>query len=139
MELSRRTTLLALTVLVATAAPASAATLHLKAPREVDRAEKFRVTAFGKAKPQRDYLVSVIYHDNDQGRCARTVEKEITSNEYYAVFYLRKFITDQEGRFEITSRRIVGGDKKVSGKFCGYLTNANGENRDRVVRSIEFT
>jgi hypothetical protein len=139
MNLGPRAALVAATALIATAAPASAATLHLKAPKEIDRAEKFRVTAFGKAKPQRDYRLSVLYHDDDQGRCAPTVAKEVTRNEHFPVFYLRKVITDAEGRFEVSSRRIVGGDRKASGKFCGYLTNEDGENRDRVVRRIEFT
>jgi hypothetical protein len=63
----------------------------------------------------------------------------VRANEHFAVFYLRKVVTDAEGRFELTSRRIVGGEKKTSGKFCGYLTNDDGENRDTVVRRIEFT
>ena len=119
-------------------AAASAATLHLQAPREVDRAEKFKLTAFGKAKPQRTYYLSVLYHDNDQGRCAATVEKEVTRNQHGEIFYLRRITTDAEGRFE-RSRKIVGGDRQTSGKFCGYLTNADGENKDTVVRSIDFT
>ena len=139
MDLGHRAALAAVISLVAAAAPASAATLHLQAPREIDRAEKFRVVAKGKAKPQHDYLLSVLYHDDDQGRCAPTVEKEVTRNEHGEVFYLRKVITDAEGRFEVRSRRIVGGDKKTSGKFCGYLTNEDGENKDTVVRRIEFT
>ena len=133
-----RAAVVAATALIATAAPASAATLHLKAPREIERYERFRVTAFGMAKPQRDYYVSVIYHDDDQGRCARTVVKEVTRNEHFAVFFRRKVVTDRAGRFEL-SRRIVGGDRKTSGRFCGYLTNRDGENKDRVVRRIEFT
>ena len=127
--------------LIAAALPtaaASAATLHLQAPKEVDRAEKFKVTAFGKAKPEKTYYLSVLYHDNDQGRCARTVENEVTRNEHGEVFYLRRIRTDAEGRFE-RSRNIFGGDRKTSGKFCGYLTNADGENKDTVVRSIDFT
>ena len=139
MDLGHRAAAVAVISLIATAAPASAATLHLQAPREIDRAEKFRVVAEGKAKPQRDYLLSVLYHDHNQGRCAPTVAKEVTRNEYGVVFYLRKVITDADGRFEVSSRRIVGGDKKTSGKFCGYLTNDDGENKDTVVRRIEFT
>ena len=139
MCLGHRAALLAAIALIATAAPASAATLHLRAPSVIDRAESFRVVAFGKAKPQRDYLLSVIYHDDDQGRCGRTVAREVTRNEHFRVFYLRTVVTDQEGRFEVRSRRIVGGDRRASGKFCGYLTNENGENRDTVVRRIEFT
>jgi len=138
MDLGHRAAAVAVISLVA-AAPASAATLHLQAPKEIDRAEKFRVIAKGKAKPQRDYLLSVLYHDDDQGRCAKTVAKEVTRNEHFAVFYLRKVVTDAEGRFKVRSRRIVGGEKKTSGKFCGYLTNDDGENKDRVVRRIEFT
>ena len=136
--LGHRAALAAVIALIG-ATPASAATLHLKAPKQIDRAEKFRVVALGKAKPQRDYLLSVLYHDDDQGRCGRTVAKEVTRNEYFPVFYLRKVVTDQEGRFKVRSRRIAGGDKKASGKFCGYLTNENGKNRDTVVRRIEFT
>ena len=124
---------------IAMAAPASAATLHLQAPKEVERSEKFRVHAFGKAKPQREYRVSVIYHDDDQGRCARTVEKEITRNAHYKIFYMREIMTDAEGRFALRSRKIVGGDRKTTGRLCGYLTNDDGENKDTVVRRIAFT
>jgi hypothetical protein len=139
----RHSALVAAAAVVATVVPvaaASAATLHLNAPREIDRAEKFRVVAFGKAKPLKEYALSVAYHDNDQGRCAPTVEKEVTRNEHFAVFYLRKVTTGADGRFEVRSRKIVGGEKKASGKFCGYLTNADGKrNKDTVVRRIEFT
>ena len=139
MELIRRAALAALTAVVATAAPASAATLHLRAPREIDRAEKFRLKAFGQAKPQRAYYLSVLYQDDSQGRCERKLEKEVTTNEYGEVFYLRKVMTDAEGRFE-ASRKIVGGDKKTTGRFCGYLTNEDGtRNKDRAVRRIDFT
>ncbi len=132
--------LLAALAVTAAAVPgvASAATLHLQAPREVDRAERFKLTAFGKAQPQRAYHLSVLYHDNDQGRCARTVEKEVTRNEHAEIFYMRRITTDRDGRFE-RSRNIVGGDRKTSGKFCGYLTNADGKNKDTVVRRIDFT
>jgi len=129
----------AIALIATTAAPASAAKLKLRAPKEIDRAEKFRVVAKGKARPHRDYLVSVLYHDDDQGRCAPTVAKEVTRNEYYAVFYLRKVVTDADGRFKLTSRKIVGGDKKTTGKFCGYLTNEDGDNKDTAVRPIAFT
>ena len=139
MELAPRAALAALTALIATAAPASAATLDLKAPREIDRAERFRVTASGKGKPQKAYYLSVLYQDDSQGRCERKLEKEVTTNEHAEIYYLRKVITDQEGRFEI-SRKIVGGDRKTSGRFCGYLTNEDGtRNKDRAVRRIEFT
>ena len=139
MELTRRAALAALTAVVATAAPASAATLHLKAPREIDRAEKFRLKAFGQAKPQRAYYLSVLFQDDSQGRCERKLEKEVTTNEHGEVYYLRKVITDAEGRFE-ASRKIVGGDKKTTGRFCGYLTNEDGtRNKDRAVRRIDFT
>ena len=134
-----RAAFVAVIALIATAAPASAATLHLKAPREIDRAEEFRVVAKGTAKPRKDYYVSVIYHDDDQGRCAPTVVKEITRNEHVAIFLRRKVVTDAEGRFRLRSEKIVGGKRKTSGKFCGYLTNRDDENRDRVVRRIEFT
>ena len=135
----RNLVIAALIVAALPTAAASAATLHLQAPKEVDRAEKFRVTAFGKAKPQRTYYLSVLYHDNDQGRCAPTVEKEVTRNEHAEIFYLRPIRTDAEGRFEQQSRNIFGGDRQTSGKFCGYLTNADGENKDTVVRAIDFT
>ena len=133
-----RSALVAVIALIATAAPASAATLHLQAPKVIDRAETFRLVAFGKAKPQREYHVSVIYHDDDQGRCAPTVFKEVTRNEHSAVFLRRKVVTGAEGRFEL-SRKIVGGNRKTSGRFCGYLANRDDENKDRVVRRIEFT
>ncbi len=139
MQLTRRAALAALTAVVATAAPASAATLHLKAPREIDRAEQFRLKALGEAKPQRAYYLTVLYQDDSQGRCERKLEKEVTTNKYGEVFYLRKIITDQEGGFE-ASRKIVGGDKKTTGRFCGYLTNEDGtKNKDRAVRRISFT
>ena len=134
----RHSTLLAVIALVATAAPASAATLHLDAPKVIDRAETFRLIASGKAAPQRAHFVSVIYHDDDQGRCGRTVHKEVTRNVHAAVFLRRKVVTDAQGRFEL-SRRMFGGDRRTSGRFCGYLTNKDDENRDRVVRRIEFT
>jgi hypothetical protein len=139
MGLGRRTVLVVAVSFVASAATASAATLHLDAPREIDRAEKFRVVATGKARPQRDYYLSVLYHDDDQGRCARTVAREITTNEHFAVFYRRKVVTGADGRFEVRSRRIFGGEKKASGRFCGYLTNEDGRNKDTVVRRITFT
>jgi hypothetical protein len=139
MKLSRRAALAAFTTVLATAVPASAATLHLKAPREIDRAEKFRLKASGHAKPQRAYYLSVLYQDDSQGRCERSLEKEVTTNRYGEVYYLRKVITDQEGLFEV-SRKIVGGDKRSTGRFCGYLTNEDGtRNKDRAVRRIEFT
>ena len=139
MRLTRRAALAALTAVVATAAPASAATLHIRAPKEIDRAEKFRLKAFGQAKPQRAYFLSVLFQDDSQGRCERKLEKEVTTNRYGEVFYLRKVITDQDGHFEV-SRKIVGGDKKTTGRFCGYLTNENGtRNKDRAVRRIAFT
>jgi hypothetical protein len=139
---SRRRAAFVAAAVIATVVPvagASAATLHLKAPKEIDRAEKFRVVAKGAAKPGKSYRVSVLYHDDDQGRCAPTVAKEVTRNQHFAVLYLRKVLTDQEGRFKIRSRKIVGGEKKTSGKFCGYLTNEDGDNKDTVVRRIEFT
>jgi hypothetical protein len=138
----RRTVALVALVAIAAIAPAagaSAATLRLRAPKEIDRAETFRVVAKGKAKPRKDYLVSVLYHDDDQGRCARTVAKEITRNEHYAVLYQRKVVTDDDGRFELTSRKVVGGERKTTGRFCGYLTNEDGDNKDKVVRPIAFT
>ena len=120
------------------AAAASAATVHLQAPRSIDRAEEFKLRAFGKAKPLTQYRLSVLYHDKDQGRCAPTVEKEVTRNKHAEIFYLRRITTDADGHFE-RSRRIVGGDRATAGKFCGYLTNDDGENNDTVVRAIEFT
>jgi hypothetical protein len=139
MYLGRRAAFVAVIVFTATAIPASAATLHLKAPREIDRAEKFRVTASGAAKPQKAYYLSVLYQDDSQGRCERKLEKEVTTNQHAEIWYLRKVVTDQEGRFEV-SKKIVGGDKKSTGRFCGYLTNQDGtRNKDRAVRRIEFT
>src|SRR5688572_26978728 len=137
MQLTPRAALAVLALALATASPAAAATLHLKAPKEIDRAERFSVTAFGTAKPQRAYYVSVLYQDNSEGRCERKLEKEVTTNAHGEVWYLRKVITDKNGRFEI-SRKIVGGDRRTSGRFCGYLTNEDGtRNEDRVVRRIE--
>ena len=138
MKLSRLL-FLAVGVVLALATSASAATLRLDAPREIDRAESFRVNASGKAKPLKAYYLSVLYHDNDQGRCAPTVEKEVTRNAHFRIFYFRKIVTDGDGRFDITSRKMSGGDRKTSGKFCGYLTNKDGENKDTAVRRIEFT
>jgi hypothetical protein len=139
MKPIRRAALAAVTAVLALAVPASAATLHLKAPREIDRAEKFRLKAFGQAKPQRAYYVTVLFQDDSQGRCERKLEKEVTTNKYGEVFYLRRVMTDQNGEFE-ASRKIVGGDKKTTGRFCGYLTNEKGtRNKDRAVRRISFT
>jgi hypothetical protein len=121
------------------AAAASAATLHLRAPKQVERAEKFRVLAFGKAKPEKTYYLSVLYHDDDQGRCGRTVGKEVTRNQHYEIFYMRRIRTDAQGRFEKQSRNIFGGEREASGKFCGYLTNADGKNKDTAVRRIGFS
>ena len=129
----------ALIVAALPTAAASAATLHLKAPKEIERSEKFRAVAFGKAKPEKAYYLSVLYHDNNQGRCARTVEKEVTRNQHYEIFYMRRTRTDAEGRFERRSKSIFGGEKKASGKLCGYLTNADGKNKDTVVRRIDFS
>ena len=135
-----RAALAAFIACLATAASASAATLHLKAPREIDRAEKFRVVASGQAKPLRAYYVSVVYQNDSQGRCERKLQKEVTTNEHGEIYYLRKIVTDEAGDFELTSRKIVGGDKKVTGRFCGYLTNEDGtKNKDRAVRRISFT
>ena len=139
MKPTRRAALAAVAAILATAVPASAATLHLKAPREIDRAEKFRLKAFGHAKPQRTYYLSVLFQDDSQGRCERHLEREVTTNHYGEVFYLRKVMTDAEGMFE-ASRKILGGDKKTTGRFCGYLTNEDGtRNKDRAVRRISFT
>jgi hypothetical protein len=135
----RSVVLIAVIALLATPVAASAATLHLKAPKKVDRAEAFRVVTKGKAKPRKHYYVSVIYHDSDQGRCEPTVTKEITRNKYFPIFFRRKIETDRDGRFELTSRKMVGGDQETSGKFCGYLTNRDDENKDTVVRRIKFT
>ena len=139
MELPHRAAFMAALVFTVAAAPASAATLHLKAPRQIDRAERFRVTASGVAKPQKAYYLSVLYQDDSQGRCERKLEKEVTTNLHGEVWYLRKVITDQQGEFAV-SKKILGGDKKSTGRFCGYLTNADGtRNKDRAVRRIEFT
>ena len=140
MKRTHRAALAAFTAVLATAVPASAATLHLKAPKEIDRADKFRVEAFGKAKPQKAYYLSVLFQDDSQGRCERKLEKEVTTNEHGEIYYLRKVTTDQDGHFAITSKKIVGGDKKTTGRFCGYLTNEDGtKNKDRAVRRISFT
>jgi hypothetical protein len=140
---SRRRAALVTTALIATIVPvaaASAATLHLQAPKQIDRAEKFRVIASGRAKPQKAHYLSVLYQDDSQGACARRLEKEVTTNEHFEIYYLRRIVTGQDGRFEVTSRKIVGGEKKSSGRFCGYLTNQDGtRNKDRAVRHVEFT
>jgi hypothetical protein len=139
MKRTHSAALAAFTAVLTTAVPASAATLHLKAPKEIDRAETFRVAASGKAKPQRAYYLSVVYQDDDQGRCARRLEKEVTTNEHAEIYYLRKVMTDQEGLFDV-SKKVVGGDRKTTGRFCGYLTNEDGtRNKDRAVRHIAFT
>jgi len=139
MKPSHRAAFAAFTAVLATAVPASAATLHLKAPKEIDRAEKFRLTVSGKAKPQKAYYLSVLFQDDNQGRCERKLEKEVTTNEHGEVYYLRKVMTDRDGLFEL-SKKLVGGDKKTTGRFCGYLTNEDGtRNKDRAVRRIAFT
>ncbi|MFL5918874.1 MAG: hypothetical protein ACJ74X_09135 [Gaiellaceae bacterium] len=139
MKPSHRAAFAAFTAVLVTAVPASAATLHLKAPKEIDRADKFRLTASGKAKPQKAYYLSVLFQDDNQGRCERKLEKEVTTNKHGEVYYLRKVMTDQDGLFEL-SKKLVGGDKKTTGRFCGYLTNEDGtKNKDRAVRRIAFT
>jgi hypothetical protein len=98
------------------------------------------VVSFGKAKPERAYYLSVVYQDDNQGACKEGLEKEVTTNKHFEIHYLRKVTTDQDGRFEVTSRKIFGGEKASTGRFCGYLTNQDGtRNKDRVVRRIEFT
>jgi hypothetical protein len=130
----------ALLAAVVPATAASAATLHLKAPKAIDRADEFQVNAFGKAKPEKAYYLSVLYQDDDQGACARKLEKEVTTNEHFEIYYLDKVRTDENGRFDVMSEPIFGGEKASSGRFCGYLTNKDGtRNKDRVVRRIEFT
>lgn len=130
----------ALIVAALPTAAASAATLHLQAPKSVDRAEKFRVVSSGKAKPERAYYLSVGYQDDNQGACKESLVKQVTTNKHFEIHYLRKVVTDQDGRFEVTSKKIFGGEKASTGRFCGYLTNQDGtRNKDRVVRRIEFT
>ena len=139
MKQTRRAAFAAVVAVLAIAAPATAATLHLKAPREIDRAENFRVTASGQAKPQKAYYLSVLYQADSQGRCERKLEDEVTENLYGKIWYLRKVMTDRDGRFKI-SRNALGGDQKESGRFCGYLTNYTGKRvKDRAVRRIDFT
>ena len=136
----RNLVIAALIVAALPTAAASAATLHLQAPKSIDRAEKFKVDSFGKAKPERAYYLSVVYQDDNQGACKESLEKEVTTNKHYEIHFLRRVITDQDGRFEVTSRKIFGGEKASTGRFCGYLTNQDGtRNKDRVVRHIEFT
>ena len=139
---STRRAALAAVAAIATLAPAagaSAATLHLTAPKEIDRAERFKLTAFGKAKPLKQYRLSVLYHDDDQGRCAPTVEKEVTRNEHWRDLLPARGSRPMPTGASSDSRKIVGGDRQTTGKFCGYLTNEDGENKDTVVRPIEFT
>ena len=130
----------ALIVAALPTAAASAATLHLQAPKQIDRAEKFRVVSSGKAKPDSAYYLSVVYQDDNQGACSERLEKEVTTNKHFEIHYLRKVTTDHDGRFEVSSKRIFGGERASTGRFCGYLTNQEGtRNKDRVVRRIEFT
>lgn len=128
----------AMAAAAAPVADASAATLKLRAPSKIDQATKFRVTALGTGRRGKTYSLSVLYHNNDQGACAPTVGEEITQNRYFSVFYLYPVKADQDGRYKVKSRRIFGGAKN-KGKFCGYLTDKNGNLKDRVVRPIEFT
>ena len=135
----RRVTAAVVAAAVIPAAAASAATIQLQAPREIDRAEKFRVVTSGQAKPRREYFVSVLYQDDSQGRCTRKLEKAVTK-KHYKVHYLRKVVTAGEGGFALTSRKLVGGEKKTSGRFCGYLTNEAGtKNKGRAARRVAFT
>jgi 5-hydroxyisourate hydrolase-like protein (transthyretin family) len=138
--MARKLVIAALIVAALPTAAASAATLHLQAPKSVDREEMFRVVSFGKAQPERAYYLSVVFQDDNQGACAESLEKEVTTNKHFELHYLRKVTTDQDGRFEVRSRKIFGGEKASTGRFCGYLTNQDGtKNKDRVVRRIEFT
>jgi hypothetical protein len=137
----RRSALLAMAAVIASLVPvagASAATLTIKAPREIDHAEKFRVVAKGTARAHKDYFVSVIYHNDDQGPCDPTVNEEISNNTFYSVFYQYPVTTDGDGAYKATSRKIFGGIE-VSGRFCGYLNNPAGQNKATAVRRIEFT
>jgi hypothetical protein len=138
---TRRSALLAFAVVLATllpAAAASAATIKLKAPDKIDHNQKFHVIAKGTAKPNRNYGVSVIYHNADQGKCEPTVGEEISKNTYYSVLYLYPITTNKDGEFKVTSRKIFGGAVN-HGKFCGYLTTNSGATKDTAVRAIEFT
>jgi hypothetical protein len=138
---TRHSALVAVAVVLATlvpAASASAAKIRIKAPDKIDQAEKFRVVAKGTGKPNKHYGVSVVYHNDDQGKCEPTVGEEITRNTYYSVLYLYPVTTDKDGKYKVTSRKIFGGAVN-SGKLCGYLTTKNGDTKATAVRHIEFT
>jgi hypothetical protein len=121
------------------AAGASAATLQIRAPSEVDHGQKFRVVTKGDARAQKDYFLSLIYHNDDQGSCGATVRDEVFGkSEYYVIFYQYPVTTDGDGEFSLRSRRIFGGIV-VTGKFCAYLVNSASASKATAVRSIAFT
>jgi hypothetical protein len=119
------------------AAGASAATLTIKAPGEIDHMQKFPVVTKGKAKANREYFVSVIYHNDDQGACGADVYEELAKQQWYVVHYQYPVTTDADGKYRLRSRRIFGGIQ-VTGKLCGYLMTSAGSTKATGVRSIAF-
>jgi hypothetical protein len=136
----RRVALVAAAALLATAVPAagaSAATLTIKAPSQIDHMERFRVVTKGKAKRNREYFLSVIYHNDDQGTCGADVYEELNTKQTYVVHYQYPVTTDADGKYRLRSRRIFGGIQ-VTGKLCGYLMTSAGSTKATGIRSIAF-
>jgi hypothetical protein len=138
----RRFALALAAALLATALPAagaSAATVRINAPSQIDRNEQFRVVTKGKAKKNREYFLSVIYHNDDQGACGADVYEELnTKQQWYVVHYQYPVTTDADGKYRIRSRKMFGGIQ-VTGKICGYLMTSAGGTKATAVRSIAFT
>jgi hypothetical protein len=129
----------ALLATIVPAAGASAATLTIQAPSQIDNTQKFRVVTKGKAKANRQYFLSLIYHNDDQGACGATVYDEInTKQAFYVVHYQYPVTTDADGKYRLRSRRIFGGTP-VTGKLCGYLMTSAGSTKATDIRSIAFT
>jgi len=137
----RRFPLVVVAALLATVVPAagaSAATVTIRAPSQVNHMEKFRVVTKGKAKANREYFLSMIYHNDDQGTCGADVYEELTTKQTYVVHYQYPVTTNADGKYRLRSRRIFGGIQ-VTGKLCGYLMTSAGATKATGVRSIAFT
>jgi hypothetical protein len=135
----RRFTLVVAAALLATAVPAagaSAATLTIKAPSQIGYTENFRVVTKGKAKANREYFVSVIYHNDDQGACGADVYDEL-NRQRYVVHYQYPVRTDADGKYRIRSRKIFGGIQ-ITGQLCGYLMTSAGGTKATGIRPIAF-
>ena len=86
---------------------ASAATMKIKAPSQVATRE-FPVVTNGTAKKNREFFLSVIYHNDDQGTCGADVYEELNTKATYVVHYQYP-VTTRERKVRLRSRKIFGG------------------------------